>query len=58
MSMVFVICCSDVSLVTYKNDDSPCNSELATQLSEEIADVTFNFFARLITLYARATITG
>ena len=34
--MVFVICCSNISLVMYKTDDSSCNSEQAMQLLEKL----------------------
>ena len=30
MSMVSIISCSDISLAEYKNDNSSCNSKLAT----------------------------
>ncbi len=38
MSMVFVIYCysSDIPLAKYKNGDSSCNIEVATQLLEKL----------------------
>ena len=36
ISVVFVICCSDLSLAKHKNNNSSYNSELATQLLEKL----------------------
>ena len=59
MSIVFVICCSDLFLAKHKNDNSSYNGELATQLLEKLLSWNpITYFAHYYSEHVRAAFAG